>query len=319
MTAVSRRTFLGTVAALSCTAATAGFAASARHRRFFASRHLPIGLQLYTLGDAPYHDLDGTLRAVAGIGYRTVEGVGFMKRTAAEFRAALDRAGLSCPSTHVPLQVDSSGGPSLAGDVGPLAADLHRLGAEYVVVPIFAAPPSLSPHPGEDGLAFLIRAARQMTADDWRRLAAQLNEKGAALKRAGLKLAYHNHNVEFVRHGSKTAYDLLLENTDPGLVWFEMDVGWVAAGGADPIALLRAHRHRFRLMHVKDLTAATTPNNAFRMDPADVGAGTLDWKRILPAGYEAGVRDYYVEQEPPFAGPRIDAARADYEYLARLI
>jgi len=318
MLAVSRRAFLCTAAAVSCTAATADFAASARHRRFFASHHLPIGLQLYTLGDAPYHDLDGTLRAVAGIGYRTVEGVGFMKRTAAEFRASLERAGLSCPSTHVPLQVDGSGGPSLAGDIGPLAADMHRLGAEYVVVPIFAAPPSWGPHPGEDGLAFLIRAARQMRADDWRRLAAQLNEKGAALKRAGLKLAYHNHNVEFVKHGSRTAYDLLLENTEPGVVWFEMDVGWVAAGGADPIALLRAHRHRFRLMHVKDLTAGTTPNNAFRMDPADVGAGTLDWKKILPAGYEAGVRDYYVEQEPPFTEPRIDAARADYEYLARL-
>lgn len=318
MIAVSRRAFLGTAAAVSCTAATAGFPASAR-RRFFASHDLPIGLQLYTLGDAPYHDLDGTLQAVARIGYRTVEGVGFMKRTAAEFRAALDRAGLSCPSTHVPLQADGGGGPSLAGDIGPLAADMHRLGVEYVVVPIFAPPQSFGgPHPGEDGLAFLTRAARQMTADDWRRLAAQLNEKGAALKRAGLKLAYHNHNVEFVQHGSWTGYDLLLKNTEPGVVWFEMDVGWVAAAGADPIALLREHRHRFRLMHVKDLKASTSPNNVFRMDPADVGAGTLDWKKILPLAYEAGVRYYYVEQEPPFAGPRMDAARADYEYLARL-
>src|SRR6185437_7648166 len=175
-----------------------------------------------------------------------------------------------------------------------------------------------APRKGEDGLEFLSRAGKEMTADDWQRLAAQLNAKGAALEREGLRLAYHNHNVEFTKVGSTTAYDLLLAHTDPAAVWFEMDVGWVAAAGVDPIPLLRAHPHRFRMMHVKDLKASTLPNNGFRMDPADVGSGVLDWKSVLSAGYEAGVRKYYVEQEPPFAGPRMDAARADYEYLARL-
>jgi sugar phosphate isomerase/epimerase len=317
--AMTRRAFLGTAAAASCTAATTGWAAAAGRRRFFAGHDLPIGLQLYTLGQAPYRDLDGTLQTLARIGYRTVEPVALMKRTASDLRAALDRAGLACPSTHVPLQADGSGGPSLAGDVGPLAADMHRLGVKYVVVPIFAPPRRLGGAlKGEDGVAFLSRAGKEMTADDWRRLAAQLNEKGAALKREGLKLAYHNHNVEFVRRGSETAFDLLLANTDPDLVWFEMDVGWVAAGGGDPVALLRAHRRRFRLMHIKDLKASTVPNNAFGMDPADVGSGALDWTKILPVAYATGVRYYYVEQEPPFAEPRMDAARADYEYLARL-
>jgi sugar phosphate isomerase/epimerase len=297
---VSRRAFLATAAAVSCTAATTAFPGPAR-RRFFAGHDLPIGLQLYTLGQEPYHDLDGTLHTVATIGYRTVEGVGFMKRTAAEFRAALDRAGLSCPSTHVPLGADSGGGPSLAGDLGPLAADMHRVGVKYVVVPIFVAP-----------------QGREMTVDDWRRLAAQLNVRGAALKREGLKLGYHNHNVELTKLGSMTALDLLIENTDPALVCFEMDVGWVAAGGGEPIRLLRSHPHRFRLMHVKDLKASTVPNTAFKMDPADVGSGALDWKSILPVGYDVGVRYYYVEQEPPFAEPRMQAARTDYDYLARL-
>jgi sugar phosphate isomerase/epimerase len=316
--AISRRAFLGTAAAASCMAATAGWAAAAGHRRFFAGHDLPIGLQLYTLGQAPYRDLDGTLQTVARIGYRTVEPVALMKRTASDLRAALDRAGLACPSTHVPLDADGSGGLSLAGDIGRLAADMHVLGVKYVVVPMFTVPPRFKQGKGEDGLQFASRAGAEMTPDDWRRLAAQLNEKGAALKRHGLKLAYHNHNVEFVRHGSQTALDLLLANTDPDLVWFEMDVGWVAAGGADPIALLRAHRHRFRLMHIKDLKASTVPNNAFAMNPADVGSGALDWTKILPVAYDTGTRYYYVEQEPPFAEPRMDAARTDYEYLARL-
>ena len=316
--AMSRRAFLGAAALASCIAATAGLAAPTS-RRFFAGHGLPIGLQLYTLGEAPYRDLDGTLHTLAAIGYRMVEPVGLMKRTAAQLRAALDRAGLSSPSTHVPLQPDGGGGPSLAGDLGRLAADMHRVGVKFVVVPILPVPARFGrPRKGEDGLQFLSRTAREMTADDWRGVAAQLNQKGAALQREGLKLAYHNHNVEFARHGSETGYDLLLANTDPELVSFEMDVGWVAAAGVDPIPLLRAHRHRFRLMHVKDIKASTTPNNAFRMDPADVGSGTIDWKRILRAGYDAGVRYYYIEQEPPFAEPRMDAARTDYEYLARL-
>ena len=315
---ITRRRFLGGAAAVSCATATAGLAAAAVRRGFFAEHHLPIGLQLYTLGDAPYRDLDGTLRQVAGIGYRTAEPVGLMKKTASELRAALDRAGLKCPSTHVPLQ-SSGEGPSLDGDIGRLAADMHRLGVEYVVVPIFPVPRRIGgPHNGENGLRFLVRAGRELTADDWRRIAAQLNEKGAALKREGLKLAYHNHNVEFARYGSNTGYDLLLQNTEPGTVWFEMDVGWVAAAGVDPLPLLRAHRRRFRLMHVKDLKASTTPNTAFRMDPADVGSGTVDWKAVLETGYEAGVRHFYVEQEPPFSEPRMEAARADYRYLARV-
>jgi len=294
---VTRRAFLGSAAALSCVAATVGVAAQRARHPFFSAHHLPVGLQLYTLGDAPYQDLEGTLKAVAAIGYRTVEGVGFMKHSASEFRAALDHAGLLCPSTHVELD------PDLSGDLGKLAADLHRIGAQYAIV-------SLYPEPAQKD--------SEVTADQWRQVAAQLNVKGAALKREGLKLGVHNHNNDFVRYGSKTGYDLLLENTDPGLVWFEVDIGWVAAAGMDPIPLLRAHPGRFRLMHVKDLKRSTVPNTDYKMDPADVGSGYLDWKAIIPAGYDAGVRYYYVEQEPPFAVPRIEAARTDYGYLARL-
>ncbi|MGH8298324.1 MAG: sugar phosphate isomerase/epimerase family protein [Steroidobacteraceae bacterium] len=315
---ITRRAFLGSAAAVSCTAAVACFAGERGYGRFFAGHDLPLGLQLYTLGEAPYKDLEGTLKAVANIGYRTVETVGLMNRTASELRAALDRAGLSCPSAHVPIQPGGPG-PTLSGDLGKLAAQMHRIGARCVVVPILPVPPRFGgPRKGENGLEFLSRIASEMTADDWRRTAKLLNEKGAALQREGLKLAYHNHNIEFVKSGSKTGFDLLLENTEPGVVGFEMDVGWVAAAGVDPIRLLRAHRGRFRLMHIKDLKASTVPNNAFKMDPAEVGSGSLDWKAILPVGYDVGVRYYYVEQEPPFAGPRLAAARADYEYLARL-
>lgn len=315
---LTRRAFITGAAALSGLAARACLAGERPDRRFFAGHALPLGLQLYTLGEAPYRDLEGTLQAVAAIGYRTVETVGLMNRTAPELRAALERAGLSCPSAHVPIEA-SGPGPTLSGDIAKLSADMHRVGIEYVVVPILPVPARFgSPQKGEEGGRFLSRVARQMSAGEWRQTAELLEEKGAALKREGLKLAYHNHNIEFVATGSQRGYDLLLENTGADTVWFEMDVGWVAAAGVDPIPLLRAHRNRFRLMHIKDLRGSTVPNHDFRMDPADVGAGSLDWRALLPAGYEAGVRYYYVEQEPPFPASRLDAARADYEYLARL-
>lgn len=195
----TRRAFLGSAATASCLAATVGLAAQRERRPFFAAHELPIGLQLYTLGEAPYKDLQGTLRTLAAIGYRTVETVGLMNTTAAELRQALDRAGLACPSAHVPLQSDGTG-PSLAEDTARLAADLHRIGATYVVVPSLPVLPRMGePRKGEDRPDFVGRAAREMTADDWRRTAAVLNDKGAALRREGLKLAYHNHNVEFAR------------------------------------------------------------------------------------------------------------------------
>jgi len=84
------------------------------------------------------------------------------------------------------------------------------------------------------------------------------------------------------------------------------------------LALLKAHPRRFRQMHVKDLKASTKPNFAFQMDPVECGAGQMDWARLLPAAHAAGVDGFFVEQEPPFSRPRIEAARLDADYLLKL-
>jgi len=282
---------------------------------FFKRAKLPIGIQLYTLGpDAP-KDLDGTLKAVAGIGYKTVELPGFLGKSPAELKAALDRAGLSCPSVHVQPR---GGDMTFSGDTGKLADALNTLGAKTAVAPICYLPDrlELKPQPGEDGGGMLRRLVAQMTADDWKFNADFLNRKGEALKKAGLGVGYHNHNFEFLPLGSTNGQEILLANTDPGLVTFEVDVGWVAAAGHDPIALLGTHKGRFTMMHVKDIKSSTAPNYALKMDPTEVGSGAIDWKRLLPAAHAAGVTGFFVEQEPPFAGARIEAARVSFDYLA---
>jgi sugar phosphate isomerase/epimerase len=292
-----RRGFLGAGLA----ALTAGGAAAAQP--FFKRHGLPIGIQLYTLGPEAAKDLDATLKAIAGIGYRSVELHSLLGRTGPQMRTALDGAGLVCTSIHL------QGRGQLDGDLAKLADDLKAIGVKTAVMP--------SPYIPDRLLGKGLREVlTQLTADDFKMNADFLNTKAAGLKAAGIRVAYHNHNFEFSPLGSTNGLEILLKNTDPALVAFEMDIGWVAAAGADPLALLAKHKGRFTLAHVKDLKASTKPNFALAMDPTEVGAGSLDWKKILPAAYAAGVRGFYVEQEAPFAHPRIESAKIDYDYLA---
>ena len=280
---------------------------------------LPIGLQLYTLGPGLAADLDNMLSQVARTGYKTVELAGYLGRTPKDLRAAFDKAGLSCTSSHAqgrPAGTD----PSLV-DTDRLTADAHVIGIKSIVLPMFPIPAhiDMTPKAGEDRRAVLARLAAQMTLDDWKATADLLNTAGAALKKAGLSLGYHNHNVEFAPSGGTTGMDYLLKNTDPALVHFEMDVGWVVAAGQDPFALMKAHPGRFRQMHVKDVLATTKPNFVFQQDPTEIGSGIIDWKTLLPAAYAAGIRDFFVEQEPPFAKPRLESVKVSFDYLNALV
>ncbi|WP_374470197.1 sugar phosphate isomerase/epimerase family protein [Phenylobacterium sp.] len=306
---LSRRSFLAAGAA-GLGLSVAGEAAAAP---FFARTGLPIGIQLYTFGPEGMKDLDTTLAAVRRMGYRAVEIPGFMGRSAAELKASLDRAGLACPSAHV------QGRGGFDGDLAKLSDDLSLLGVKHAVMPSPYVPDQvLAAMQGVPGAELYRRTNAALTADDWKMNAEFLNTKGAALKKAGISVGYHNHNFEFAPKSGSTGLDILLAETDPALVTFQADVGWMAAAGVDPAAYLQAHKGRFTLMHVKDVKASTQPNFELRMDPTEVGSGRLDWKRLLPAAHAAGVRGFYVEQEPPFERPRVEAAKISHDYLAGL-
>jgi sugar phosphate isomerase/epimerase len=287
-------------------------------RPFFRRTGLKIGLQLYTVGDDLKRDFEGTLAAVSKIGYRTVELAGLADHAVDDWRRALDRVQLKCPSIHVPPH--SKNGLNL-DELGTLAEAAHALGFGSVVCPMFNIPArfSLTPLAGESGAKMAARLGASMTADDWKWNADYLNEKGAALKPYGLRFAYHNHNVEFAPVGSSTGLAQLIQGTDPTLVTFEMDAGWVVAAGADPGALLAAHPGRFSAMHVKDVKASTHPNFSFEQDPCEVGQGIIDWKTLLAKAYQANVRQFYVEQEPPFSKPRLESVGISFNYLDALV
>lgn len=305
---LSRRACLATGLAASCVGG-----AAAASRPFFRRHGLPLGLQLYTLGDIG-GDLDAVLAQVAAIGYRTVELAGYYGRTLEALRRALDGAGLRCTSAHMPLPPQQ--------DFSKIAAQAHVLGFDRVIAPIFRFPPdaNMRPGPGETVMDVIGRIGRELASDRWKAEAELLNQAGEALRGEGIRVGYHNHNIEFAPGpGGETGFEILLRETDPKLVTFELDAGWVAAAGLDPVALLRAHSGRFELMHVKDIKASTQPNFSLKQDSAEVGSGALDWARILPAAYAAGVRRFFVEQEPPFARPAIEAVGVSFRYLDGLV
>ena len=313
MLTISRRGFLTIGTLLS-----AGALGAADARPFFRRTGLNLGLQLYTVGDDLKADFDGTLAAVSKIGYQTVELAGLADHSVAEWRQALDRAQLKCPSMHVPPH--SKTGVNL-DELGVLAETAHTLGTGTIVCPMFNVPErfSLTPLPGEGFAKMAARIGAAMTLEDWKWNAEYLNKKAAGLKPYGLRFAYHNHNVEFAPVGSGTALAQLIKETDAALVTFEMDAGWAVAAGADPVALLAAYPGRFSAMHVKDVKAGTRPNFSFEMDPTEVGQGIIDWKRVLAKAYQAHVRQFYVEQEPPFSKPRLESVGISFNYLDALV
>lgn len=292
-----------------------GTSAAAADRPFFERIGVPIGLQLYTLGEEAGRDLDATFAEVAAIGYRDIELPNLYGRKPAEVGAAAKRAGLSISSLHLPAM---GGGLSLLSAPAEIADSLGAIGARKAVAPIAPFPEGFRPQPGETMQAAIARAFGAAGEDLWKRTAALLNERGASLKPHGIAVGYHNHNMEFAPIGKTSGWDILVRETDPQLVGFEIDVGWVATAGLDPVTFLARHRGRVAQIHVKDVAAGNTTNYALAMKPTEVGAGTLDWKRILPAAHAAGVRHFYVEQEPPFAIARMEAARRSHAFLAAL-
>jgi sugar phosphate isomerase/epimerase len=320
---IERRLFLGGMAALAMSGAITGSAAMAgRGKSMFKRLGKPIGLQLYTLGDEPAKDLDGVLSKLAKIGYRDLELPSLFGKTPAVLKTAADKAGVKYSSIHLAAMAGMQGGDqqalSLLSPTQKIVDDLGALGVKAAVMPIFALPADFRDAPGNGFPEKIANSLAKAGADHWKKTADLLNEKAAALKPAGISVGYHNHNLEFAPVGNTTGWDILASGTDATLVHFEVDIGWIAAAGIDPVAFLKKYSGRFRWMHVKDLKASSQANFALKMDPTEVGSGKQDWARILPAARKAGVEHFYVEQEPPFAMARMDAAAKSYGYLDRL-
>jgi sugar phosphate isomerase/epimerase len=264
------------------------------------------GIQLYTVAANLESDVPGTLQALHKIGYVYVESAGFATLTAKDFRKQLDDAGLKCPSAHLDFTT---------ADPEPLFADAHAVGAHYAVSSTLAVRP---PGPAPKDMAAVL--GRQ-TLDDYKKTADLANHIGSKAKAAGLQYAYHNHNFEFKDLGNgQIGYDVLLRQTDPELVKFELDCGWITEAGYSAVNYFQKYPNRYRMMHVKDFLPTSHPTTDLagpnRPTGTELGRGHIDYKPIFAAAGPAGVQYYFSEQEPPIVGmTALQAAKVNYDYM----
>lgn len=282
---LSRRALLARLLAAGTAAAIAPatLRAIARDLADDGTEGRPLGVQLYTLRTLLRTDLEGTLAAVAAIGYREVEPFNWYGRDGAEWAALLRTHGLVAPSAHVPLPKDDA-------EWRVTLATARAVGVQWVVIPWL--PP-----------------AEYRSRDAWERLAARLNALGAQAAGEGMRLAYHNHDFEFSPvTGGGSGWEVLVASLDPSVCDLEVDLFWMVRGGLSPYTQLPKLRN-VRLLHCKDIG----PDPGYAM--VDVGAGTLDWRRLARLARRAGVRHLFVEHDTP-ADP-LASVRRSFAALAR--
>ena len=235
----------------------------------------PVGLQLYSLRDQFAKDVSATLDQVRSFGIEYVELAGTYNLAPEKFKAMLDAKGLKPVSGHFSFE-------QFRDQVEDVARDAKTLGLQYV------------------GCAWIPHNDK-FDEKTCREAIRVFNRAGEALAKHGLKFFYHTHGYEFQPHGKGTLFDLMMAETKPAFVRYQMDVFWIVHPGQDPVKMFEKYGDRFELMHVKDMKKGTpmgllTGNSDVNND-VTVGTGVMNWPAILKAARKAGVKWYFLEDE----------------------
>ena len=240
------------------------------------------GLQLYTLRDDLPKDPQGVLRQVASFGYKQLEGYEgpqgiYWNMKYTDFKKFISDLGMNMVSSHCKWEEN----------LERKAGEAAEIGLKWLMCPY------LGP---------------QKELDFFKKTADKFNKAGEVCKKAGIRFAYHNHDYSFKQVEGQLPQDVMMQNTDASLVDFEMDIYWVVAAGADPIAWFNKYPNRFKLVHVKDRKGN---------ESVVLGTGTIDFPKILKEGYKKGVEHFIVEQEAYTGTTPLAAAKANAEYMKK--
>ena len=242
----------------------------------------PLGLQLYTVRDPMAQDALRTLEQVAKLGYRNLETYGFdpatlkyYNRPAPELKKILDDLGLTTTTGHYDLHAYlAQPASAMTAYVDRCILGAHALNQQYIT------------------WAWLDPKSRDV--ESFKLVAQRLNIIGAQAAKAGLKVAYHNHDFEFLPQGGTTGYDIIMRETDPDLVKLQLDLYWVAHSSTrTPRELFQKQPGRFTMWHLKDIDA----NKRY----TELGNGSIDFPKIMADAQLAGLENYFVEQGDNFA------------------
>ncbi len=267
-------------------------------------RSAKVGIQLFTIPGLVSADFKGTMKKLSDLGYREIEFFGpydfsapetqegwkqiagmlgikqnaFYGNSIPEVKAILKDNGLTTPSVHLDLV-------TMRTNLERASKALASLGTRYVAIPAIGNPADRS---------------------DYTKLADEFNKFGEVLAEHGLTFLYHNHGYEHIEKDGKTLMDTLLTQTDPRKVKFELDIFWMTAAGADPVAYLNKYSGRFKLMHLKDASEPVRfsgdggdPSQWMPLFPkmADPGKGVFDLPAIIAAAKKSGVDHFYLERD----------------------
>ena len=268
--------------------------------------NFPIALQLFSVRDSMESDFEGTLKKVKALGYDGVEFAGLFGKSGAEVKKLCEENGLVPISAHIPF-TDMVANPDIIDTYA-------EIGCQYVVIPYLTE----EYRPGNGKFAEVMKAAKV------------LGEKANSL---GMKLAYHNHDFEFVKIDGEYALDILYKEVPAELLQPQIDTCWVSVGGENPADYIRKYAGRTEILHLKDYVGPKSENmymligldedkkketsGGFEFRP--VGKGVQDFPEILKAATEVGMKWVVVEQDEPSLGlSRMECAEASINYLKTL-
>jgi len=243
------------------------------------------GLALYTVRQNMQKDMDGTLKAVADIGYNWIEAANysnglFYGMKPADFRKKVESFGLQLISSH-------NGGLN-TDNIDKVVADASEVGLKYLVLPSL---------PGDYGKSL----------DGYKRAADFFNLAGEKCMKADMKFGFHNHFIEFKPIEDQIPYDILVKNTDPELVIFELDLCWITAGGQSAVEYINKFPGRYELWHMKDMSPEKRD--------ATIGEGTIDFKPIYALADKAGLKYWFVEQDYCKTHTPLESAKISRDFL----
>lgn len=251
-----------------------------------------LGIQLWTVKDQMAIDAKKTLEKLANIGYKEIETFGgdYFKMGPKELRKVVEGLGMKLKSGHVALAKQKATDPTPEG-IEKSVDDASEAGLKYIIMP-------------------WLESGCRDTVDNCKRTAEYFNQYGELCKKSGIKFGYHNHDFEFAPVGDSTAEDIFLQNTDPSLVGFELDLFWVVYAGKDPNDYIKKYPGRFPLWHVKDMDKQEKKST-------EVGTGRIDFPKIFQNAKLAGLDTPIIEQED-FNRPSLESAKICFENAKKM-
>jgi sugar phosphate isomerase/epimerase len=282
---MKRRTFIKT--------ASAGmFAGMIMPRQLIAAAapvNNNIGLQLYSLRNEIKEDLAGSLEKIAKIGYKQLEAAGysdgkFYGLEPQEFNTLVENLGMKVVSSHLTFK----------GDEVTQVLNAHKeAGIKNLVWPS-------------------LNKDQRASLDSYREVADHFNTIGEFCTKNNLRFGYHNHDFEFYPVEGQKPYDLLLEMTDPSLVFMQLDLYWIIYAGEDPVKYFEKYPGRFRQWHVKDMKAGE------ERAMTEVGTGIIDFKSLFEYATKAGMKELFIEQDE-ISGDGFDSVKMSFDNLSNIL